>query len=73
MFFEKQINENIAFDYVKESVDIQSYIVDSENFLKQKDFLSGDGIMGGLKNSSLTEISIRIPELSEQKEIVQIF
>ena len=44
----------------------------SENFLKQKDFLSGDGIMGGLKNSSHTEISIRIPELSEQKEIVQI-
>ena len=35
MFFEKQIDENIAFDYVKESVDIQSYIVDSENFLKQ--------------------------------------
>ena len=44
----------------------------SENFLKQKDFLSGDGIMGGLKNSSHAEISIRIPELSEQKEIVEI-
>jgi len=44
----------------------------SEDFLNQKDFLSGDGIMGGLKNSSVAEISIRIPELSEQKEIVEI-
>ncbi len=44
----------------------------SDDFLKQKDFLSGDGIMGGLKNSSLAKISIRTPELSEQKEIVKI-
>ena len=35
MFFEKEINENIAIDFVKKSVSIQSYILDAENFLKQ--------------------------------------
>jgi type I restriction enzyme S subunit len=60
-----QCNPNIYFKYL-------FWFLFSEDFLKQKDLNCGDGIMGGLKNNSLSKINIPLFSFEEQKEIASI-
>lgn len=47
-----------------------AYLLESDMFCDAKDSASGAGIMGGIKDSDVRELSVFAPSLSEQRRIV---
>ena len=48
------------------------YLIASKPFQEEKDSLTGDGIMGGIRNTDVSQINVLIPSIPEQMRIVDV-